>query len=101
MAKQGYGLSDQSVVLYVLVATVGGIVASYTYSLFLDQLGSRPLLVITSFLDIAGVALVIFLPKTYMPVLIGALFFINGYVQIAFNAAMQHYFISIGWVIGK
>jgi len=95
VAKLGYGLSDQSVVLFVLVATVGGIVASYTYRLFLDQLGSRPLLVLTSFLDIAGVALVILLPKTFMAVLIGALFFVNGYVQIAFNAAMQHYFISI------
>lgn len=95
VAKQGYGLTDQNVILFVLVATVGGIVASYTYGLFLDQLGSRPLLVITSFLDIGGVALVIFLPKTFMIVLIGALFFINGYVQIAFNAAIQHYFISI------
>ena len=38
-----------------------------------DQLGSRPLLVITSFLDIGGVVLVIFLPKTFMSVLIGAL----------------------------
>ncbi|MEW6671316.1 MAG: hypothetical protein AB1427_06405 [Thermodesulfobacteriota bacterium] len=95
IAKQGYGLSDQSVVLFILVATIGGIVASYTYGLFLDQLGSRPLLVITSFLDIAGVALVILLPKAYMAFLIGTLFFINGYVQIAFNAAMQHYFISI------
>lgn len=95
IAKQGYGLSDQSVVLFVLVATLGGIVASYTYGLFLDQLGSRPLLVITSFLDIAGVALVILLPKTFMASLIGALFFVNGYVHIALNAAMQHYFISI------
>ena len=95
VAKQGYGLADQNVILFVLVATVGGIVASYTYGLFLDQLGSRPLLIITSFLDIGGVALVIFLPKTFMIVLIGILFFINGYVQIAFNAAMQHYFISI------
>jgi len=95
IAKQGYALSDRSVVLFVLVATAGGIVASYTYGLFLDQLGSRPLLVLTSFLDIAGVALVILLPKTFAAVLIGALFFINGYVQIAFNAAMQHYFISI------
>jgi MFS family permease len=95
VAKQGYGLADQNVMLFVLVATVGGIVASYTYGLFLDQLGSRPLLVITSFLDIGGVALVIFLPKTFMIVLIGILFFINGYVNIAFNAAMQHYFISI------
>ncbi|MEE8382098.1 MAG: hypothetical protein V3R78_09545 [Thermodesulfobacteriota bacterium] len=95
VAKQGYGLADQNVILFVLVATMGGIVASYTYGLFLDQLGSRPLLVITSFLDIGGVALVIFLPKTFMIVLIGALFFINGYVQIAFNAAIQHYFISI------
>ncbi len=95
VAKQGYGLADQNVVLFILVATMGGIVASYTYGLFLDQLGSRPLLVITSFLDIAGVALVIFLPKTFMIVVIGVLFFINGYVQIAFNAAMQHYFLSI------
>jgi hypothetical protein len=95
VAKQGYGLADQNVMLFVLVATVGGIVASYTYGLFLDQLGSRPLLVITSFLDIGGVALVIFLPKTFMIVLIGILFFINGYVNIAFSAAIQHYFISI------
>lgn len=95
VAKQGYGLSDQNVVLFVLVATMGGIVASYTYGLFLDQLGSRPLLVLTSFLDIGGVVLVVFLPKTFMTILIGTLFFINGYVQIAFNAAMQHYFISI------
>jgi len=95
VAKQGYGLADQNVVLFILVATVGGIVASYTYGLFLDQLGSRPLLVITSFLDIGGVVLVIFLPKTFMIILIGILFFINGYVHIAFNAAMQHYFISI------
>jgi len=95
VAKQGYGLADQNVVLFVLVATMGGIVASYTYGLFLDQLGSRPLLVITSFLDIVGVALVIFLPKTFLIVLIGVLFFINGYVHIAFNAAMQHYFLSI------
>jgi len=95
IAKQGYGLSDQNVVLFVLAATVGGIVASYTYGLFLDQLGSRPLLVLTSFLDIGGVVLVIFLPKTFMTILVGALFFINGYVHIAFNAAMQHYFISI------
>ena len=95
IAKQGYGLNDQNVVFFVLVATMGGIVASYTYGLFLDQLGSRPLLVLTSFLDIAGVALVILLPKTFMTVLIGTLFFINGYVHIAFNAAIQHYFISI------
>jgi HEAT repeat protein len=95
VAKQGYGLSDQNVIFFILVATIGGIVASYTYGLFLDQLGSRPLLVLTSFFDIAGVVLVIFLPKSLVIVLIGSLFFINGYVQIAFNAAMQHYFISI------
>jgi hypothetical protein len=95
VAKQGYGLTDQNVMLFVLVATLGGIVASYNYGLFLDQLGSRPLLIITSFLDIVGVVLIIFLPKSFMIILIGFLFFINGYVHIAFNAAMQHYFISI------
>jgi len=95
VAKQGYGLTDQNVVLFVLAATFGGIVASYTYSHFLDQLGSRPLLVLTSFLDLAGVGLVILLPRQFIAPLIGTLFFINGYVQIAFNAAVQHYFISI------
>lgn len=95
VAKQGYGLTDQNVVLFVLAATFGGIVASYTYSHFLDQLGSRPLLVLTNFLDLAGVGLVILLPKQFMALLIGAMFFINGYVHIAFNAAVQHYFISI------
>jgi HEAT repeat protein len=95
IAKQGYGLADQNVVLLILAATAGGIVASYTYSHFLDQLGSRPLLVLTSFLDLAGVGLVILLPKQFVAPIIGAVFFINGYVHIAFNAAMQHYFISI------
>jgi len=95
VAKQGYGLTDQKVVFFVLAATLGGTVASYTYSHFLDQLGSRPLLVLTSFLDLAGAALVILLPKQFIAPLIAALFFINGYVQIAFNASIQHYFISI------
>jgi HEAT repeat protein len=95
IAKQGYGLSDQGVVLYVLIGIVGGIIASYTYSLFLDQLGSRPMLVLTSFLDLAGVLLVVLLPKTFNPYLIAALFFINGYIHIAFLASIQHYFISI------
>ena len=95
IAKQGYGLSDQGVVLYVLIGIVGGIIASYTYSLFLDQLGSRPMLVLTSFLDLGGVVLVALLPKTFNPFLVGALFFINGYIHIAFLAAIQHYFISL------
>ena len=81
VAKNGYALADQQVVFFVLVATIGGIVASYTYSHFLDQLGSRPLLVLTSFLDLAGVTLVILLPKHFIAPLIGTLFFINGYVQ--------------------
>jgi HEAT repeat protein len=61
----------------------------------LDQLGSRPLLFLTGFLDIGGVILVMFLPRQFNALLVGTLFFINGYVNIAFQAAMQHYFISI------
>ena len=95
VAKQGYGLTDQQVVLLVLLATLGGIAASYTYGVFMDQIGSRPLLVLTGFLDMVGVLLVVLLPIGFNVWLVGGLFFINGYVQIAFNAAIQHYFISI------
>ena len=95
IAKQGYGLTDQKVMLFFLVATVGGIIASYTYSVFLDRVGSRPLLVITGFLDLGGVILVILLPVEFNAFLIAILFFVNGYVSIALHAAMQHYFISI------
>ena len=95
IAKQGYGLADQEVVLFVVISTVGGILASYTYARFLDQLGSRPLLVLNSLMDLAGVALVILLPKSFSVVLMVILFFLKGYVATAFEAAIQHYFISI------
>jgi len=95
IAKQGYGLADQEVVLFVVISTVGGILASYTYARFLDQLGSRPLLVLNSLMDLAGVAVVILLPKSFSVVLMVILFFLKGYVATAFEAAIQHYFISI------
>lgn len=95
VAKQGYGLSDQVVVALMVVGMLGGIVASYSYGLFLDQLGSRPLLVLTGVVDMAGAALVVVLPPQFSPWLIGLLFVIGGYVHTAFLAATQHYFISI------
>ena len=93
--KQGYGLGDQQVVLFLLVGILGGISASYTYGFFLDKLGSRPLLVLTSIIDMAAVVVLVLLPQSFNPILLGGLFFINGYVHIALQAAIQHYFISI------
>jgi len=95
IAKQGYGLTDQQVVLFVVISIVGGILASYTYARFLDQLGSRPLLVLNSLMDLGGVTMVILLPKSFSAVLMVILFFFKGYVATAFEAAIQHYFISI------
>jgi HEAT repeats len=95
IAKQGYGLTDQRVVLFVVISIVGGILASYTYARFLDQLGSRPLLVLNSLMDLAGVTMVILLPKSFSVVLMVILFFLKGYVATAFESAIQHYFISI------
>jgi len=95
IAKQGYGLTDQQVVLFVVISIVGGILASYTYARFLDQLGSRPLLVLNSLMDLGGVTMVILLPKSFSVVLMVILFFFKGYVATAFEAAIQHYFISI------
>lgn len=93
--KQGYGLSDQSAVLLVLAGMVGGVLASYSYGMFMDQLGSRPLLFITGFLDMLAVGLVVFLPATFSWPLAVAIFFLNGYGHTALQAATQHYFISI------
>ncbi len=95
VAKQGYGLSDQFVVLLVIVGMLGGVVASYSYGLFLDQLGSRPLLVLTGFVDMIAVGAVVVLPQKYSPLLLGLIFLLSGYVYTALQAATQHYFISI------
>jgi MFS family permease len=95
VAKQGYGLTDQIVVLLVIVGMLGGVVASYSYGLFLDQLGSRPLLVLTGFVDVVVVALVVLLPEDFSPVMLGLIFFFSGYTNTALQAATQHYFISI------
>jgi MFS family permease len=95
VAKQGYGLPDQQVVLFLLVAIVGGGAASYTYGFFMDKLGSRPLLVLTTIADFGATGTIVLLPQALNPALLGGLFFVNGYVHIAFLAALQHYFISI------
>ncbi|MCZ6628433.1 MAG: hypothetical protein O7E56_09415 [SAR324 cluster bacterium] len=95
VAKQGYGLSDQQVVLYVLTGIIGGIAASYAYGMFLDKLGSRPLLVLTGIADIGAVLGILILPVSISPIFLGALFFISGAVHIAFQASLQHYFLSI------
>jgi len=95
VAKQGYGLTDQATVLLVLAGILGGVAASYSYGLFLDQLGSRPLLVLTGFVDMVAVALLVLLPRTFSPWLLGLIFLLGGYVNTALQAATQHYFISI------
>lgn len=94
-AKQGYGLSDQQTLLFVVVGMLGGIAASYTYGLFLDKLGSRPLLVLTGILDIGTVLMIVLLPGELSYTFLSVIFFLNGHVQVAFSALIQHYFISI------
>jgi MFS family permease len=95
VAKQGYGLSDRIVLLYVMLGVVGGIAASYAYGLFMDKLGSRPLLMITGFVDTLALALIVLLPSRDLPWLIGLVFFLAGAVNVAYLAATQHYFIAI------
>jgi hypothetical protein len=95
VAKEGCGLDDQQALLFVVIATVGGIAASYAYGLFLDKLGSRPLLVLTGLLDIGAVLLVVLLPGSFSYPLLGVIFFLKSNAQLAFTALIQHYFISI------
>ena len=95
LAKNGYGLGDQQALLLLLTGIFGGIAASYTYGLFLDRVGSRPLLFLTGLLEMLAVGVVIFLPNSLIWGVLAIIFFISGYVHIAFNAATQHYFISI------
>ena len=72
----------QQAVLFVVVGMLGGIAASYTYGMFLDKLGSRPLLVLTGFLDTATVLLIVLLPGTLSFPLLGLIFFLNGHARI-------------------
>ncbi|HEX7928928.1 MAG TPA: MFS transporter [bacterium] len=95
VAKQGYHMTDRFVLLYAMIGVLGGIVASYAYGLFMDKLGSRPLLMITGFIDAVGLALVVVLPSQEWPVLTATAFFLSGVSNVAYLASMQHYFIAI------
>ncbi len=95
VAKQGYHLSDQLALLFVIVSVLGGIGASYAYGLFMDKLGSRPLLVLTGFIDMVSMSLLVALPVQPSFPLLALVFLLTGATNIAYQAAMQHYFISM------
>lgn len=95
LVKKGYGLSDQFTVGLLIVTMIGGVLASYSYGLFLDRLGSRPLMVLTGFVDILAAVGVLLLPQAIHWPLLVAIFLLSGYVHTALQAASQHYFLGI------
>jgi MFS family permease len=92
--KNGYGLSDDTALLFALVTLSGGIAASVVNGIIADRVGPRPLFIIY-----VGVLGIIALFWSFMPerLLLGPAvlaFFLGGYAKFGILAVTNHYLLN-------
>ena len=93
--KNGYGLGDDSALLFSLLGIVGGIAASFIVGLMADHTGPRPLLILS------GAGLLIqavwwaLAPAGFTPLHAGPAFLLMGFCRIAIMISIAHYFLSV------
>ena len=92
--KQGYQLSDHVVLIFIIVQLVGSIYASYNNKLFLDHVGSRPLIILYGFGLLLVQLMWVFAPAHPVWIYLGALFFILGMTNSGAQTSLSHYFLS-------
>ena len=92
--KRGYQLSDHVVLIFIIVQLVGSIYASYNNKLFLDHVGSRPLIILYSIGLLLVQLMWVFSPAHPVWIYLGALFFILGMTNSGAQTSLSHYFLS-------
>lgn len=92
--KRGYHLSDHVVLVFIILQFLGRIYASYNNKLFLDHVGSRPLIILYGFGLLLVQLMWIVAPTHPVWIYLGALFFILGMTISGAQTSLAHYFLS-------
>jgi len=93
--KNGYFISDQGAVVFVVFQTLGIVAASYLNSLLLDRSGPRPVMVI-NVLGLAALSLLwVVTPDRMNPLYTGLLFFFVGFCMGSVQITLSHYFLNV------
>ena len=92
--KKGYLLADHMALIFSLLNIAGGIAASFVSGIISDRVGPRPLLI----MNLAGISLVALFwalaPVSFLPILVGLIFFATGLFSTGVMVAQGHYFLS-------
>jgi len=92
--KRGYQLSDHVVLAFIILQLIGSIYASYNNKLFLDHVGSRPLIILYSIGLLLVQLMWVFAPVHTVWIYLGALYFILGMTISGAQTSLSHYFLS-------
>ncbi len=92
--KRGYHLSDHAVLVFIIIQLLGSIYASYNNKLFLDHVGSRPLIILYSMGLLLVQLMWVFAPDHPVWIYLGGLYFILGMTNSGAQTSLSHYFLS-------
>ncbi|HUU27274.1 MAG TPA: MFS transporter [archaeon] len=92
--KNGYLISDQGAVVFVVLQTLGLVTASYLDSLLVDRSGPRPVMII----NLLGLGILSLLwaisPGEINYIYTGALFYLVGFCMVSVQITLSHYFLN-------
>ncbi|MGB4408361.1 MAG: MFS transporter [Sphaerochaeta sp.] len=92
--KNGYGIEDSKVLIFSLILLVGGVSSSVINGMIADQVGPRPILLMSTAGLLLPAGMWAVAPDIFSPLLVGAAFFIAGYCKFGIIVGLNHYFLS-------
>ncbi|GBD93850.1 major Facilitator Superfamily protein [bacterium BMS3Abin05] len=92
--KKGYSFSDHQVLIFIVIQLLGSIYASYTSKLILDQVGSRPMIILCAVGFIVVELMWILAPARPFGIYLGILFFLIGVTNSGSQISLLHYFLN-------
>ena len=92
--KNGYGTQDSTVLLFSLILLIGGVFSSVINGMIADQVGPRPILLLSTAGLLLPAGMWAVAPEIFSPLLVGVAFFIAGYCKFGIIVGLNHYFLS-------
>jgi len=93
--KKGYGISDDSALIFALIQMAGAIAIAYVVGLLAEETGPRPLAIIAYCMLIVLCILWIICPTTFKWYYAAVLFMLAGAGVTGTGVTMAHYFLIV------